>query len=280
MSLIPPDDEEITTQIKTLRNNSAPGHDKVRGIVLKMLTATVTPILTHLIKTIFLSGTYPTTYKLATVVPIHKAGSPSLIENYRLVSILSTPSKVVEGILFKRLSDFFVHKQKQLFCIQYGFREKCSTETAAIELSEVINKSIDTKKFVTGVFMDLRKAFDAVNHNTLIEVLEKYGVRGQVLAPFHDYLQNRRQVVKIGDCTSHEEKICSGVFQGSRLGPLLFLIFINAVGSLPISGKLFLFADDAVLINEHDLKDREKAEVFLQKIVPLTDLPKSEFKNS
>lgn len=191
-------------------------------------------------------------YKLAVVSPIHKSGSRLVLENYRPISVLPILNKVVERILYRRLHDFFCCHQKLLYERQFGFREKCSTETAAIELSNSITPAIDGKKCASGVFMDLRKAFDLVDHNALLQVLHKYGIRGHALDPFQSFLENRRQVVKIGNSVSNETQIRSGVVQGSCLGPLLFLIFINAIGSIPISGKLFLFADDAVLINVHD----------------------------
>lgn len=100
--------------------------------------------------------------------------------------------------------------------------------------------------------MDLRKAFDLVNHVTMLEVLEKYGVRGVSHRLFESYLADRKQMVKIDDVTSQESTISSGVVQGSCLGHLLFLIFINAIGYLPRTGQLFLFADDAVLVNIHE----------------------------
>jgi hypothetical protein len=257
MVLLPPDEEEVFSEIKLLRDNSAPGHDEVSVKTLKSLISIATPVLTHLIKIIFESGIYPKVFKLAVAAPIHKNGSKILVENYRLVSMLTVPSKVVEGIMFKRLSDYFVKHQNLLFERQYGFRDKSNTETAALELSRTILKARDNNQCASGVFMDLRKAFDMVNHVNLVQVLEKYGVRGKALAPLKSYLDNRRQIVKIGKEMSHEETISSGVVQGSRLGPLLFLIFLNAIGYLPIKGKIFLFADDAVLINVHNRKDND-----------------------
>jgi hypothetical protein len=107
-------------------------------------------------------------------------------------------------------------------------------------------RAIDSKQVVTRIFMDLNKAFDVVDHKLLLDVLEKYGVRGDTLELFASYLRNRMQMVKIGDVFSLKATISSGV-----VGPLLYLIFINAIGSLNLSGKLYLFADNAVLINIH-----------------------------
>lgn len=248
MGLLPPDDGEISNIITLLRGNSAPGHDGIWPSVIKVLKVQIVPILSHLIKSIFTTGIYPSTFKLAIVTPIHKGGSRLTLENYRPISVLPVLNKIVEKVLYKRLNNFF---SGHLYDRQFGFRAKANTETAAIEVSSTIIAALDKKRYATGVFMDLKKAFDLVDHVTLLQVLENYGIRGLALNPFRSYLTNRRQVVKIGNALSPEERLNSGVVQGSCLGPLLFLIFINAVGSLPIMGQLFLFADDAVLINEH-----------------------------
>lgn len=250
--LQPPDEDEINRQICNLRANSADGHDKIGPKVIKTLAAFMVPILTHLVKVIFETGIYPETFKLALVVPIFKDGSKLVAENYRPISVLPVLDKIVERILRDRLSAYFDGKLKAAYSHQFGFREKCSTENAAIELVNEIAQAREKKLCTTGLFMDLKKAFDIVNHEILLKILEHYGIRGMTNQLLRSFLTNRRQVVKVGSVTSHERTIDSGVIQGSCLGPLLFSIFINAIGSLPTKGRLFLFADDAVLVNVHE----------------------------
>jgi hypothetical protein len=252
MVLFPPTESEVSNQISRLRNNCAPGFDGINSRTLKALSSAITPIMTRLITVIFETGIFPSCLKTAVTIPIFKSGVATKVENYRPVSILSSISKIIEGILFQRLNDYFTKHTKLLFSRQFGFREGSSTETATVELSGMIQDAIDKKKCATGVFMDLKKAFDLVDHEALLNVLENYGVRGEALKPFASYLQDRRQVVRIDKEISTEVKIHRGVVQGSKLGPLLFLIFINAIGFLKISGRIFLFADDAVLVNTHE----------------------------
>ncbi|MGL5405721.1 MAG: RNA-directed DNA polymerase [Propionibacteriaceae bacterium] len=252
-----PDESEVLNHVKRLKSNCASGHDGVSAQIIKHLASTIVPVLTHLIKIIFETGVYPETFKLALATPIHKGGTRSSVENYRLVSVLPTLNKVVEGILHDRLQNYFCAQRNLMFCRQFGFRERSGTETAAIELTGEIRQAMDSKCCVSAVFIDLRKAFDLVDHESLLEVLEKYGVRGNALEPFRNYLKNRRQSVKVGTVISDSKEIDKGVVQGSRLGPLLFTIFINAIGSIKISGKLYLYADDAVVINIHKISDSE-----------------------
>jgi hypothetical protein len=205
--------------------------------------------------TIFTSGIYPTIFKKAVVVPIHKGGSRLIIENYRPISILPVLNKVVERLIFKRLSQFFHQHLKLTYRRQFGFREKCSTENAAVELCASLIQTLDKKQCATAIFLDLKKAFDSVQHEILLDVIQKYGVRGLAYDIIRSYLSDRKQAVKIGDVSSTEMAIASGVVQGSCLGPLLFIIFINALGALIRDEKLFLFADDAVLVNYHQTSD-------------------------
>lgn len=255
MSLISPDISEIFCSIKSLRANSAPGHDGIGPRVITTLVHQLAPLLSHLISVIFSSGVYPTTFKLAVISPIFKSGSRLQAENYRPISVLPVLNKVVERAIHTRILEFFDVHMKLTYSHQFGFRKQASTENAVIELSNLLLQSVDQKKIATGVFMDLRKAFDVVNHEILLEVLTKYGVRGKAFEVLKSYLSDRYQVVKIENLLSQKTLITSGVVQGSCLGPLLFLIFINAIGALPLRGKLFMFADDALLINIHETKD-------------------------
>jgi hypothetical protein len=213
----------------------------------------------QLCELMFATGNFPSAFKLAVVCPIHKGGSKLCVDNYRPIAILPILSRIVEKVVHQRLSDYFCKELKTLYSHQFGFRVASSTENATIELTNLLLSSVDRGMCASGVFMDLRKAFDVVDHNYLLEVLQKYGVRGVPSMFFANYLQERRQVVKVNGKLSQSHVVTHGVVQGSCLGPLLLLIFMNAVGSLPLSGQLFLYADDALLINIHDPKQSDSA---------------------
>jgi hypothetical protein len=250
--LLAPSESEIKTEIKLLKPNSAAGWDGIGPKTIKNLEPKVTPLLTLLIKKIFSSGEYPTIFKLAIVTPIHKGGSRANVENYRPISVLPVLNKVVERVLSKRIKSFLINNQNLLYSHQFGFRDRSGTENAVVEVMSEVLQQVDRKKTVSCIFMDLRKAFDVVNHQELLAVLWKSGIRGTAHKIVESYLIGRRQAVKVNGTLSDEAPIDSGVIQGSCVGPPFFTIFINAFGSLPLRGKLFLFADDAVLLNVHD----------------------------
>lgn len=250
MFLTPPTTREVQTIIKSLRNSTAPGHDNIGPKVTKRLAPALSDLIVHLLNVIFTTGVYPKIFKIAVVTPIFKSGSNTEVGNYRPISVLPVLNKITEKAIQRRLSAFVHNKLRLIDNNQFGFRPRSGTENASIELTNEILQSIDEKNISIGVFMDLRKAFDVVNHTLLINVLNKYGIRGNVLKIFGNYLNDRHQVVKISSTLSKTERINHGVVQGSCLGPLLYLIFFNAIGSLPLIGKLFLFADDALLVHK------------------------------
>ena len=160
--------------------------------------------------------------------------------------------------MHKQLYSFFESHQV-LFKNQFGFRKKCSTAHSLIEITEKIKESIDSGKFGCGIFIDLKKAFDTVNHDILIRKLEHYGVRGPILKWFESYLTGRKQYVFYNGVTSEIKNITCGVPQGSVLGPLLFLIYINDLPNISEKLTFFLFADDTNIYYESkNLKEIEK----------------------
>lgn len=268
--LQPPDTKEVESIIKALNGRSAAGHDELFPKVFKTLNSQLSPLIAHLIDSIFKTGAYPKTLKAAVITPIFKSGSKSSVDNYRPISVLPVLNKIVEKVIYKQLYSFVADRLKILYSRQFGFRPRCGTENAAIELTNLILRTIDEKKSASAIFMDLRKAFDVVNHELLLQVLEKYGIRGMALNVFRSYLSERQQIVKINGVMSEKMEILSGVVQGSCLGPLLFLIFINAMGSINIEGKLFLFADDAVLVNTHKTSP-ELQQAMIKDMAPIID---------
>lgn len=154
--------------------------------------------------------------------------------------------KILEKLIVSRLVEF-TSRHRILYNYQYGFRQGSSTLTACHELVEEIYEALDNKQHVGALFIDLKKAFDTVDPMLLIKKLESYGIRGNVKKLLESYLTNRYQFVTIGDCSSSLRHISTGVPQGSNLGPILFLLFINDLANLKLHGKLRLFADDTAV---------------------------------
>ena len=198
--------------------------------------------------------------KVARVIPLFKSGTLSLFTNYRPVSVLPAFSKFLERIVYKRL-DSFLNRYKILSCNQYGFRKNHSTAYALIQLYDKLSNAIDQGKVTLGLFIDLSKAFDTVNHDILLAKLEFYGVRGIALQWLKSYLSGRSQFVQYNGYKSSLKYVECGVSQGSILGPLLFLLYINDLCNVSKVLDFILFADDTNIFFSH------KDPIFLVELV-------------
>ena len=168
-----------------------------------------------------------------------------LISNYRPISLLPAISKILERILHERLYNF-VTSNNLIDPNQYGFRKLHSTDFAIIQLYDKIIKALSDKEHCIGVFKDLSKAFDTIDHPILTHKLDNFGVRGTALSWFEDYLTNRKQYVSFQSKDSHKLNIECGVPQGSILGPLLFILYINDIVRSSPDLSFILFADDRI----------------------------------
>ena len=191
-------------------------------------------------------------------IPIFKKGSRLLPSNYRPISLLSNINKILEKLVFSRLHRF-LELHESLYELQYGFRKNHSTNHALINITESIREALDNNKTVCGIFVDFQKAFDTVNHDILLQKLDYYGIRGCTNSWFKSYLSQRTQFVSILGFESQKKVILHGVPQGSVLGPLLFLIYINDLHKAIRKSKVFHFADDTNLLNiSNNIKEQTK----------------------
>lgn len=231
---------EVRNIISSLKKSSS--NDNIDSRLLKMVSFEISLYLSHLINLCFQTSVFPDILKIATVIPLYKGGDSTIISDYRPISLLSNISKIIEKAIYSRVYDF-IESHHLLSDQQFGFRRSHSTEHALLYVDEIIKDSLEKGSYCVGIFLDISKAFDCVNHSILIKKLENFGIRGPPLKLIQNYLSHRKQQVKVGNSHSSLNTITCGVPQGSILGPLLFVIFINDL--ISSSGESTIcFADD------------------------------------
>lgn len=208
--------------------------------------------LTHIFNQSFSEGIIPPQLKIAKIVPIYKKGPKEAINNYRPISLLPAYSKLLEKIVCKQLTTFLTN-ENILYKHQYGFRQKHSTVHPLIHLLHDISKADDLNETMTAVFLDLSKAFDTINHEILINKLAHYGIRGIANNWFRSYLSSRFQYTEHDKHKSSKAKIEYGVPQGSILGPILFLIYINDIKNSTCLNLLSYADDTSIYASDKDL---------------------------
>lgn len=259
--LYPTTQDEVTKLIHNLDTKKATGLDGISAAAVQKCATVIAPTLSRIINNCFVTGQYPEKLKMARVVAIYKDGAKDDINNYRPISILPALNKVVERCVYNRLCAF-LNKKKFFLQNQHGFRTGYSTRTAT---SAIVNRTLielDKGRAASAIFLDLSKAFDSVPHESLLTKLDYAGVRGPALALMRSYLSIRKIRVDIEGTLSDEREVPIGVGQGSILGPLLYLVYINDIGRLPIHGTLSMYADDTAVFYFNDTNEQNKIDMI------------------
>ena len=253
------EEQHVLTIINNLKDKSSYGHDGISNNLITWIKDVLIKPLTLLINQMLSSGHFPSQLKISRVIPLFKSGDPELFSNYRPISLLPSLSKIFERVIFNQLINY-MNNNKLLSLEQYGFRPGHSTELAALQLVNKITEQMDIGKIPLSIHMDLSKAFDTLDHSILLSKLAYYGIgRDMCNNLLKSYLTDRYQYVEYKSARSPTKSIITGVPQGSILGPLLFLIYIN---DLPMVSQIFdmiMYADDTTLycnINR-DISDQD-----------------------
>ena len=237
---------EVEHALRSLDSNKATGPDEIPARLLKVTAPIIAPSLCKLFNKSLRLGSVPEEWKLANVVPVHKKGDKGQTENYRPISLLSIVSKVLERIV---LTNIKYHLTQSINKCQHGFLQGKSCVTNLLEVLDYIGEILDNGGQVDTIYLDMSKAFDRISHRKLINKLKNCGCGGSLLTWFTSYLTGRRQRVTVLGATSNSLPISSGVPQGSILGPVLFLLYVNDLPDSVSTSQVAMFADDTKLFS-------------------------------
>jgi len=240
------EETEVLNELQKLKTKKATGLDKIPAKLLKDSAPVVAKPLAHIFNLSLASGEVPSDWKEAQITPVHKSGSCADVGNYRPVSVLSVTSKVMEKLVCNQVTRYLT-RCKLLKTHQSGFRRHHSTATAVQKVVEDITSGYNCSKVTVALFLDLRKAFDSVNHEIMLSKLKKFGFDSDAMKWFTSYLSERLQCTCLQGQYSSKTRVSCGVPQGSVLGPLLFCLYVNDLPNVIQKCSIHMYADDTVL---------------------------------
>ena len=255
---------EVDKACKSIDISKSSAIDGLSSKIIKDAFIALCDKLTKLFNLSLNSGKFPDAWKLATVIPLQKEGDKSDVTNLRPVSLLPLPGKLLEKIIHQRMLQF-LESNNLLDCNQGGFRPNRSTIDTVGRISDLIFKAMNNNEITLVAFVDLKKAFDTVDHNLLVKKLDCIGIRTKLLKWSENYLTHRKQATLVNGKRSTNRDIRCGVPQGSILGPLFFLIYVNDIRHIGGKSDIFLFADDTSLLssNKSQIIARDELEIQL-----------------
>ena len=246
---IPNKEEDIDKITRALPSNKAPGIDKISARVLKDSLPVTLSVITTLINRSFTTNIFPTSWKMAEVIPCSKTGKSEDTDdpcNTRPISLLPIMSKICERSALSQFTKY-LDDNKIISQFQSGNRKHHSTETALLYFTDELLKNMDSKKISAVVLLDMSKAFDSIRHDILLSKLKKVGISNNAISWFESYLSNRKQVVRIGNTTSEICHLNYGVPQGTILSPVLFTLYVNDLLTVPKHCQAMGYVDDTKL---------------------------------
>ena len=241
-------EEQVLSVLKRFPVNKAPGHDGISGKSLNCALPVILNPITRLINKIITMQDVPRDFKKAVVTPIHKGGEANEPVNYRPISVLPLLSKLMERVIADQL-DMHLRKHGMLTEVQHGFRKYHSTATCLLQLTEEIRSKLDRRMATGLIALDLSKAFDCIDHSILLSKLTAFGMVSSTSSYkfFKNYLEERTQVVRLNGTLSTDLAIRNGVPQGSILGPILFILYINDLPTSIEHSNSVIYADDTTI---------------------------------
>ena len=242
--------DDVLLIVRNMKDSSA-GYDDIPAKIVKIVINCIVEPLCHICNCSLSRGIFPSKLKIAKIIPIYKKDKKNCLENYRPISVLPVFSKIIEKAISLQLIEYLEHNNL-LNQTQFGFRTGRSTVAAVLTLTDFILNSFDKNEFTIGIFIDLKKAFETVDHHILLQKLKYFGITNISFDLFNSYLSNRLQYVFYNDYSSEYKSVKYSVPQGSILGPILFILYVNDIHNCLHKLNNILFADDTCLFTSHE----------------------------